>query len=256
MASSVKESNDFYLLQPELLNETALKQILESRCVKLQNLNFLSKAQLVKIFYQVAVPLPQREYKDNRRGKLLTRLRRKQEINSQKTDDSGKKSSITCGFSEASTSHGLHGTGVRLKPPPDTINFEHKKIKLRSSSSRSDDLESIQIKRLKKFEKSDINGGILDRIIINDRRKEKEKEEKGDTQSIKQKPTDESTADVPVDQSKLLGCESCSSEKVSGSRKVKLKRSHSTSSSENPLSACTTGKDLEVKKNKTKIIWP
>jgi hypothetical protein len=34
MASGVKESNDFYLLQPELLNETALKQVLELVSIK------------------------------------------------------------------------------------------------------------------------------------------------------------------------------------------------------------------------------
>jgi hypothetical protein len=143
------------------------------------------------------------------------------------------RSSITYGFNEASTSHGCgsHGTGDRLKPPPDTINFEHKKIKLSSSSSRSDDLKSIRIKRLKKFEESDTNGDILDRIIIKDRRKGKEKEGKSETQSIKQKPIDESNTDIPVDQSKSQGHESCSSEKESGSRKIKLKRSHSTSSS-------------------------
>lgn len=143
------------------------------------------------------------------------------------------RSSITYGFNEASTSHGCgsHSTGDRLKPPPDTINFEHKKIKLSSSSSRSDDLESIRIKRLKKFEKSDANGDVLDRIIIKDRRKEKEKEGNSETQSVKQKLPDESRTDTPVEESKSVGCKSCSSEKESGSRKIKLKRSHSTSSS-------------------------
>jgi len=34
MASSVKEFNDFCLLQPELLNEDALKQILELVSIK------------------------------------------------------------------------------------------------------------------------------------------------------------------------------------------------------------------------------
>jgi hypothetical protein len=35
MESGCKQSNDFYLLQPELLNETALKQILELVSIKL-----------------------------------------------------------------------------------------------------------------------------------------------------------------------------------------------------------------------------
>ena len=54
-------------------------------------MNAMSKAQLVEIFYQVAVPLPQRKYKDNRRGRLLTKMRRKQEMSSQKTEAAEKK---------------------------------------------------------------------------------------------------------------------------------------------------------------------
>jgi hypothetical protein len=34
MALGVKEYNDFYLLQPELLNETTLKQVLELVSIK------------------------------------------------------------------------------------------------------------------------------------------------------------------------------------------------------------------------------
>lgn len=254
-ASVDKECSVFHFLQPELLNETALKQILELRCVKLPNMKAMSKAQLVEIFYRVAVPLPQRKYKDNRRGRLLTRMRRKQERSRQKTETAEKKSSITYGFSEASTSH-RHGTADRLKPPPDTINFERKKIKLSSSSSRSDDLESIQIKRLKKFEKPNTNGDILDRIIIKDRRKEKEKESKSEARSIKQEPTDNGSTSAPPEPSKLQGHELHSREKESGSRRIKLKRSHSSSSSENPLSTSSSNKDSEGKKHKTKIIWP
>ncbi|XP_023727696.1 ashwin isoform X2 [Cryptotermes secundus] len=233
MASVCKQSSDIYLLQPELLNETALKQILELRCVKLQNMNSMSKAQLVEIFYRIATPLPQRIYKDNRRGRLLTKMRRKQERSRKKAEIIEKKSSISYGFSEASTSHehGSHSTGDRLKPPPDTVHFEHKKIKLNSSSG-SDDLKSIQMKRLKKFENSDPNGDILDRIIIKDRRKEKEKERKSEGQNMKQKQADEGITDTPLGQSRSPDSESSNGKKQLGSRKIKLKRSHCSSSSE------------------------
>jgi hypothetical protein len=92
-------------------------------------------------------------------------------------------------------------------------------------------LKSIQIKRLKKFEKPNTNGDILDRIIIKDRRKEKEKETKREAQSIKHDPTDGGTNTAP-EQSKSQGFESHSREKESGSRRIKLKRSYSSSSSE------------------------
>lgn len=61
------------------------------KCVKLPNMNAMNKAQLVGIFYRVAVPLPQRKYKDNRRGRLLTKMRRKQERSRQKTETAEKK---------------------------------------------------------------------------------------------------------------------------------------------------------------------
>lgn len=143
------------------------------------------------------------------------------------------RSSISYGFSEASTSHepGSHSTGDRLKPPPDTVNFEHKKIKL-NSSSKSDDLESIQMKRLKKFENSDPNGDILDRIIIKDRRKEKEKERKSEAQNMKQKRADDSITDTPLGQSRSPDSGSSNGKKQLESRKIKLKRSHCSSSSE------------------------
>lgn len=254
-ALGYKESGVFHFLQPELLNETALKQILELKCVKLPNVNAMSKAQLVEIFYRVAVPLPQRKYKDNRRGRLLTKMRRKQERSRQKTETAEKKSSITYGFSEASTSRG-HGTADRLKPPPDTINFERKKIKLSSSSLRCDDLESIQIKRLKKFEKPNNNGDILDRIIIKDRRKEKEEKTKCEAQSIKHKPTDDGSTNTAPEQSESQGFELHSREKESGSRRIKLKRSYSSSISEKTPSTSSSSKDSEGRKHKTKIIWP
>jgi hypothetical protein len=93
-------------------------------------------------------------------------------------------------------------------------------------------LESIQIKRQKKFEKPDTNGDILDRIVIKDRRKEKEKESKSEAQSIKQGPTDDGSSSMTQKQPQSQGCELYSKEKECGSRRIKLKRSHSSSNSE------------------------
>jgi hypothetical protein len=142
------------------------------------------------------------------------------------------RSGITYGFNEASTSHdpGSHSTGDRLKPPPDAINLEHRKIKLNSRSSSSDDLESVRIKRLNKFENTDINGDILDRIIIKDRRKEKDR--KSEAQNTKKTQADGSSTDTPLGQSESQHSGSSSCNKESGSRKIKLKRSHSSFSSE------------------------
>jgi hypothetical protein len=93
-------------------------------------------------------------------------------------------------------------------------------------------LESIKTKRLKKFEKPDTNGDVLDRIIIKDRRKEKEKESKNEAQNIKQETTDDGSTNTPPQQSKSQGRALHSGEKESGSKRIKLKRSHGSSSSE------------------------
>jgi len=93
-------------------------------------------------------------------------------------------------------------------------------------------LESIQIKRLKKFEKPITNGDILDRIIIKDRRKEKEEKTKSEAQSIKHEPTNDGSTNTAPEQSKSQGFELQSREKESGSRRIKLKRSCSSSISE------------------------
>jgi hypothetical protein len=85
---------------------------------------------------------------------------------------------------------------------------------------------------LKKFEKTDINGDILDRIIIKDRRKEREKEMKSGTQNMKQKQEDEKRTNALLGQCKSQDSGSSSGKKESGARKIKLKRSHSSFSSE------------------------
>ena len=73
---------------------------------------------------------------------------------------------------------------------------------------------------------------MLDRIIIKDRRKEKEKKTKTEAHSIKHEPTDDGSTNTAPAQSKSQGFELHSREKESGSRRIKLKRSYSSSGSE------------------------
>ncbi|KAJ9591940.1 hypothetical protein L9F63_001542, partial [Diploptera punctata] len=217
------------------------------RCVKLQNMYNMSKEQLVELFHRIAVPLPQRNYKDNRRGKLLTKLRRKQERIIQKAETMQEKSNVTYGFSESSNSlqqtscisFNSHRTGDRLKPPPDSINFERKTIRLNSKSSDSIDLENIRIKRLKKFDNSGKNGDILDKIIINDRRREDKLSQ--DIASSEDKKPDSIGASKTDNSS-------------SGVKKVKLKRSHITTTTES-CNSVSTSSSSEAKKHRT-IKWP
>ena len=130
------------------------------------------------------------------------------------------RSNVTYGFSESSSSQqrsslnfcNSNHTGDRLKPPPDAINFEHKKIRLNSKSSNSPELEKIQIKKLKKVDNSGTNGDVLDNIIIKDRRKEEDK------------PSN----NKGIGETKLQGSDSGSS----GNKIIKLKRTHITTNNE------------------------
>lgn len=50
------------------------------RCVQKQLLEGLDKYKLVDLFHRIVLPLPQRTYSDNRRGKILNALRKKAEM--------------------------------------------------------------------------------------------------------------------------------------------------------------------------------
>ncbi|XP_066994292.1 ashwin [Anabrus simplex] len=229
MASSDKsDRTEFYFLQPQLLTKEGLIELLELRCVQLRNIHTMSKDELVEVFHRVGVPLPQRTYKDNRRGKLLTKLRSKQEKLREKEKPVEKSSNVTIGFNDASTSRNqdLRSSGDRLKPPPDAINFERKKIKLTSIVSvKSNDLDNIQIKKIKR---DDIRNGNC----LNDESHKK-----------------------PISTSEQLDksrSNSCTNASEKSSHKIVLKRPHSSSVEKDNSSDGGT----VSKKEKKKITWP
>lgn len=144
----------FSLLQPELLSERELREILTSRCVA-RNLFNLTKSELVELFRNVALPLPQREYGTQTwREKLLSKKqqRTKRTISFSNSDSSSSKTEPVRKLSRL-TDEKL-SPQERLKPPPDLINYKRKVIKLSDSSNSKTraDLDKIVIKAKEKSE--------------------------------------------------------------------------------------------------------
>ncbi|CAH1388752.1 unnamed protein product [Nezara viridula] len=137
----------FTLLQPELLNEKQLREILISRCVS-RNLNACSKDELVELFRSIALPLPQREYGDSRREKLLSKKqqkRRRISISNNESNSSVAVPSKSDEESKKSSKLAEDKVSERLKPPPDQINFQRKVIRLSDSAKKRINIELDKI---------------------------------------------------------------------------------------------------------------
>ncbi|XP_056014095.1 uncharacterized protein LOC125673838 isoform X2 [Ostrea edulis] len=100
----------------------------------------LDKDQLVDLYYTYIIPLPQRTYRNNRRGREMTRRQiaqaKKRKSSSVETGSSDKKKMKSADSeSRFLTPYNLPLSGERIKPPPSCIDFGKKKIKLGSGSS-------------------------------------------------------------------------------------------------------------------------
>nr|CAD7400918.1 unnamed protein product [Timema cristinae] len=240
-----------------------------SKCISPSRLEQMSKDRLVQMFHKFAVPLPQRRYRDNRRGKLLTRMRIKLESKKKPAGQPDTSSLVSVGFNVTSSSQ-QNSSNMQdiLKPPPVAINFERKKIRLNSVSSGSGNkLNSPQIKNFKTLHISEkpFNGDSLDSVVINNRPKEKKghktsetKEDNGEANKIELRRSSESS--------------SCDTKK--SLRKIKLKRPHSTDNVKSEVSDTRPTQITEInstqltdvslaqdaeprgKKQKSKITWP
>ncbi|XP_021355339.1 ashwin-like [Mizuhopecten yessoensis] len=134
----------FDWLYPELLSKDGLLDILKQRYVSHSNLESLEKDDLVELYYKYVIPLPQRKYKMNRRGREMTRkqimLAKKRKIvapdetepaKKKRHEDNTVNSRFITSFNDPSKAES------RLKPPPSCIDLTKKTIKLGSSSKPS-----------------------------------------------------------------------------------------------------------------------
>ncbi|XP_013070363.1 ashwin-like [Biomphalaria glabrata] len=120
-------------LYPDLMSKDGLLYILKQRYIDQHNydLENLNKEDLIDLYNQYILPLPQRKYRSNRRGNEMCK---KQIISSKKRasefkDDSDQPAKRQQMITMA------QGSGDRLKPPPSSASGNNKVVKLSHSKN-------------------------------------------------------------------------------------------------------------------------
>ncbi|KAK3870493.1 hypothetical protein Pcinc_024285 [Petrolisthes cinctipes] len=137
VAEEEKESPISYL-QPEILPIEVMKDLLREKGLSTTLLEETDKTEIVQLFYKHVSPKFQRDYRNNRRGKLLKRMRERKE---KKVDDYSWKKMVVESTGKvptlsSSSSVSLENTpgAERLKPPTSCIDPSRKTIKLGGST--------------------------------------------------------------------------------------------------------------------------
>nr|XP_022293473.1 ashwin-like isoform X1 [Crassostrea virginica]XP_022293474.1 ashwin-like isoform X1 [Crassostrea virginica]XP_022293475.1 ashwin-like isoform X1 [Crassostrea virginica] len=135
-------SDSHHLLYPELLSHDSLVEILRQRFIRRTDLKQLQKDQLLDLYYEYIIPLPQRTYRKNRRGKEMSKrqitMAKKRKTTAKDVESPKKKKMENTGSeSRLLTSFKLPHSDSKEATLPSCINFEKKKIKLTPSSVSS-----------------------------------------------------------------------------------------------------------------------
>ncbi|CAL1544513.1 unnamed protein product [Lymnaea stagnalis] len=145
------------LLYPELLSKEGLICILQQRFIgqTLTDLESLDKDALVELYNQYILPLPQRIYRLNRRGREMTKKqssmakKRRLEINDASVQPLSKKR--VSNIKDPNLDDNPHGSGSRLKPPPASQTLDKKVVKLNTSKVGLNNSNDIIIKDFSKL---------------------------------------------------------------------------------------------------------
>ncbi|OXU28360.1 hypothetical protein TSAR_008317 [Trichomalopsis sarcophagae] len=131
-------TNHQLLICPESLSESALVEILKSRCIELPNAKNLKKSDLIEMYRRIVLPMPQRRYNETKHlGKKLTDLRISRGISIATEEEQALYESIVSSQSELSTKSDHRK--IRLA----NEDISPKKIRLTNSSDeRNNPLEN------------------------------------------------------------------------------------------------------------------
>ncbi|XP_050686760.1 uncharacterized protein LOC126980675 [Eriocheir sinensis] len=185
-----EEPRTLSCLQPEILPVQIMIDVLQERGMKAAVLQQADREKIIHLFYKYITPKYQRDCRDNRRGRLMKKIRERKAI---RLKDDDWKTLVT--ESKSKTSLGLstklvaNNGGERLKPPPSCINTEKKVIKLGATAKASaGDLDFVIIKR-KNCENNDEETSTKKQKLFDDERKiepekNSEKHEIDDHESI------------------------------------------------------------------------
>ncbi|XP_052087782.1 uncharacterized protein LOC127724727 [Mytilus californianus] len=148
------------LLYPELMSVGDLISVLDQRYIQNEDLSSLCKEGLVELYYRYVLPLPQRKYRMNRRGREMTKkqviMAKKRKMAIKDDNEPPKKKSSVDSNSRFISSYNISSAASdRLKPPPSCIDFTKKKISLCSKNKTEQSLTA-------KLEKTNLNNESKD----------------------------------------------------------------------------------------------
>ncbi|XP_071495510.1 ashwin-like [Diadema antillarum] len=165
---AVEGGSSIDLLQPELLSVDTLVDILEERCIRLDASQKEDKEALVEIFLRTVTPKPQRQPRQNRRGRQFTakviekldavrarQMPRRGVTDSKQSSGNAVKRDRKGGLLISTNLDSSQDGISRLKPPPVVINKSKLVVKLnqgKSSDSNRDTPKSptgnVKIRKL------------------------------------------------------------------------------------------------------------
>lgn len=100
----------------------------------------------MELYYSYVLPLPQRKYRLNRRGKEMTKkqivMAKKRKLSTTDSSEPPKKKLSADSNSRLLSSFNITSPGERLKPPPSCIDYSKKKISLSSKSKTEQNIAS------------------------------------------------------------------------------------------------------------------
>lgn len=96
----------FELCNPHLVPAASLAQLLATRCPGIQNIHALTDIQVLELAVAHLAPKSQREYRDNRRGRLLKRLQRGRKRKAEEATFTVKSGGTDAATARASTAAG------------------------------------------------------------------------------------------------------------------------------------------------------
>ncbi|XP_041979877.1 ashwin-like [Aricia agestis] len=111
------------LLHPELLTNEQLMSIIRERHLRVPNIEMMDRDILLDVFHQYCVPYGQRKYRDSGRGKVLNKVRDMSPEQMHKLDTINNNIVHNSSYQREVD---------RLKPPPDMLSCQIKRIKLDS----------------------------------------------------------------------------------------------------------------------------
>ncbi|CAI9733673.1 ashwinashwin-like [Octopus vulgaris] len=138
MAADKMQSSEIDWNYPNLFTKERLLKVIKSHCIDLPNLDTLDKDELIDIYNRCLLPLPQRKYRSNCRGVLMTNKQILLAKRSKSTANEVSKNSADVQEKPMprfmSSYNPSTESTTQVKPPVSCINFDRKTIRLNSRS--------------------------------------------------------------------------------------------------------------------------